>query len=350
MQFAATSTVGSSTNGPQTLGTLYTRAEHSAVTSAGRTVLRTRAPAGSAGWIDLPAWRFFRQLVRMALYLKERSRIDASDRVLFFSSLRPERIVGEWAAIAQGGVAAALDPRSSDERIAGALKFLSPRVAFAEGDAARERLLRVAKTSLEVITIDGTSPPEGAHVPWSAAMELGGTLDTAERAQAFRAAARALRPEAPAIAHPRTGDGTDGPWTLSSHAAMVDRLIELWADVPPRPDGTAYVIDPRTLAGMPVALWAFLADGQTTIAIGSPDREAEEVADLRPTWVVGPREALERAARAQSLIAERAPSERLAWIDWLRRARSGVTKASPSRASTPSVPQFLSPEGQRVRP
>lgn len=339
MQSAVTAT--GSGNGPQTLGNLFTRAEHSATSSSSRTVLRTRGPGG---WVDLPSWRFFRQIVRMGLYLAERSRVQAGDRVLFFAGMRPETIVGEWATLAQGGVVATLEPRSSDEKIAKALRFLEPRVVFAEGDAARERLLRASKSSLEVITIGGTSPAEGAHVPWAGAMELGGTLDTAERATAFRAAARALRAEAAAIAHTATSDAGEGEWTIASHTAVVDRLVDLWANAPLRPDSVAYVVDARASTGMPAALWAFLAGGRTTLVLGSPEREVEEVAELRPNFVIGPREALARVAANSH--AE--PASPLPWIDWLRRARAG---GSPSLTRAASQrPQFITPEGSRFRP
>src|SRR5581483_5534233 len=111
------------------------------------------------------------------------------------------------------------------------------------------------------------------------------------RAQSFRAGARAVRSEMVAVAYPSERGGA---WTLATHADLVHRLLELWNRFPARPGDVAYVVDSGAPGRARLAAWAFVADGETTIAVGTSGDEASEVAALRPDVVAAPADVLAR--------------------------------------------------------
>src|SRR4030095_10825890 len=82
-------------------------------------------------WAPLPDWRFDRQVIRIALYLKERAGLKAGDRVAIVSELREEWLAGEWGAAGMGAVSVAVDPALPPARLTGALVEAGPRVIFA---------------------------------------------------------------------------------------------------------------------------------------------------------------------------------------------------------------------------
>src|SRR5467141_870901 len=63
-----------------------------------------------AKWRETPDWRFERQVIRLALFLRDRARLVPGDRVAVVSGFRPESLVAELAAVAQGAAAVAIDP------------------------------------------------------------------------------------------------------------------------------------------------------------------------------------------------------------------------------------------------
>jgi hypothetical protein len=349
----------------RSLGQLYLRAEKHVAWRGPRVVLRARQPPGSRGsdpWLDVPAWRFFRHVVRVGLFLRERCKLQPGERVLVVAPLRAERIVVEWAVVAQGAVVATLDPATPDDALATALGHLAPRVVVGDGGVAhrmRQAARRAGGSIDHLIVIDvvngvaGPGPTENpTDTTWSAVMELGGILDTAERAQTFRAAARAVNPEAPAIAYLDL-EAKAPKWKTASHGAIVGRIVDIWRASHPRPGAVAYVVEPGEYGGLRLALWALVADGETTLALGTPQHEAQEqeIAELAPDLVVGPIEALERALRS-SRRPPRAGSSRVA--EWLRHAAFSAPLLAPlararraerlaSRASPPR--QSLTLEG-----
>ncbi len=312
-------------NGSQSLGELYTRSERGGSLDGGRVVVRAKT---SAGWEDTPRWRFYRNIMRAGLYLKERVRLMPGDRVVVLAPLRAERLVAEWAAVAQGAVVATLDPDTPVDVLTLTFARLAPRVAFVSGSRELERVRSAMTAGVDIIAFDDAASSEQPAVLWSDVLDRGGTLDTAERALAFRASARALRPEMPAVAHAtRHVDGASS-WKVSTHAEIVRGLVDLWSRAPARPRDVAYVVDVARPGGPRLALWALVADGLTTVVIGTPRREAEELVELRPNLVVGPPETLERAARLMQL--ERGRASRVA--GWLRRAPVLGPLASPALA------------------
>jgi hypothetical protein len=271
------------------------------------------------GWEDVPGWRFFRNVLRAGLYMRERRGLAQGDRVVVLSPMRVEQLAVEWACVVQGAVLARLSPTAADETLTAALTRLAPKLVFAAGPVECARLLRLCGgvRIQDVVAFEGKGEAGGTFVPWSQMMDLAGTLDTAERAQSFRKAVRAVGGEMPAIVQaPLDGDG---PWSTTTHAQLVGRLIDFWSRFPARQGDVAYVVDPGDRAGLRLALWSFIGDGKTTAALGTAMREADEVAGLRPAVVAAPPDALERIRRSATRDAPSAAMGRvrpaaLAWI------------------------------------
>src|SRR5713101_7984130 len=169
---------------------------------------------GQEKWQETPDWRLERQVIRLALFLRDRGGILPGDRVAIVSRLRPEAVAAELAALAQGAAALAIDPD------------LSPAELRA------------------VFCFDGSA--DGAWA-WSEALDLGGTLDTPERAQLFRALAREVKADAPALGHLVGWDGSLRAQFLTQ-AETAARLVALRAGSPARKGAVGYVAGPPTAA------------------------------------------------------------------------------------------------------
>jgi hypothetical protein len=197
------------------------------------------------GFAPVPDWRFERHVLRIALFLKERMGVHPGDRVAIASPLRAEWFAADVAAVLLGAVSFA----ASDDAVAA----LAPRVAFA------------ARPIEGVETICFEDGPR----TWQSALDLGGTLDTAERAQALRAAARELKARFPALAVAGGAPLTQG-----------QALARVAAAAPA--EGPAYIAgDPRDLDTR-LRLHAAFASGVASAALGTPGHEAEERALLQP--------------------------------------------------------------------
>src|SRR5207244_12998206 len=60
-------------------------------------------------WRETPDWRLERQVIRLALFLRERASLVPGDRVAILSRLRPESVAEGLAAIALGAAALEID-------------------------------------------------------------------------------------------------------------------------------------------------------------------------------------------------------------------------------------------------
>src|SRR5882762_8254455 len=98
----------SDTDAPATLASLFL----GAMRNHDRKAALLRRDEGR--WRETPDWRLERQVIRLALFLKERGALAPGGRVLIVSRLRPELVVAELAALSQGAAAIVVDP---DERL-----------------------------------------------------------------------------------------------------------------------------------------------------------------------------------------------------------------------------------------
>ncbi len=227
-------------------------------------------------WRETPSWRFERQVIRLALFLRDRARLAPGDRVAIVIGLRPESLVAELAASTQGAAAVAIDPDLPPEAVRRAIEETAPAVAFVANAPAPEWTFGARA----VVCLHGKA--EGAWA-WSEALDLGGTLDTPERAQSFRAQAREVAPDSRALGYLAGSDGLLQCQFLTQ-AEAVARMRALRTGSPARKGAVAHVSASPTLAAR-LALLSFVVDGSTACAVGMPGRE---VAGLQPDWVVGP--------------------------------------------------------------
>jgi hypothetical protein len=329
-------TNGQGTEPVQTLGQCFLRAEglHS------RRMVLWWETAGTPH--EMPAWRFYRQVIRLALFMRERLGLIANDRVLVASPLRAERVIAEWATVILGGLAIGLDGEAA-EGVSFSGAETPTKVAFVAGAPEAARWLRAMRghTGSTIALDPGALPPQ-AH-SWNEALDLGGTLDTAERAEALRSRARVLPPAAPALGYV---DPEGGKTELLTHADMVGRLRQFWARVPARDGDVAYVFRDGHSTPWCLPLWAFVADGRTCTALGTPGRESEELEALRPQLIVGSPE-LGRGAGPTS--SAKAPKGRVLEgpIPILQRLWD---RFAPGRGETTrdSVRAILTFDGQRI--
>lgn len=311
----------------QTISELHLRAERS---SARKVVTKHWA---DGRWVDMPAWRFYRQVIRVGLYLRERLQVRPGDHIALLSPLRPEWIVAESAIVVQGAAVASLHTGLSIEVLASAFAQLAPKATFAAGASELAQLTELSKRGVNVgaiIGFDGsagsgaaaTSPASGSATPpagthgsvqtWYQVLDLGGTLDTAERALKFRALARSIGRDTPALAHAEGNNGTT-EWKFLTQGEVVQRIEDLRSS----PGDIAYVSASYLPVSTLLAVRAFVADGRTTIVVGSPGREAVEIAELAPQVIVASSEVIEHAVRPRPARSDGHSMAR-AWLTRMR--------------------------------
>ena len=120
-------------------------------------------------------------------------------------------------------------------------------------------------------------PEEERLIPLGKLLDLAAVLDTPERASAFRAYARQVAAESPALWHA----GPRGLVRLTHQAAMA-RTAPLLRARPAYAGDVAYVDGPRVTLSKRLALAAFVGDGHTTTVLGRDGRAALDVTVARP--------------------------------------------------------------------
>jgi hypothetical protein len=242
-----------------------------------------------AKWRETPDWRLERQVIRLGLFLRERAGFVPGDRLAIVSGLRPELVVAELAAATQGAASVVLDPALSRPELAAVLEALAPAAVLVADPAALERLGCGARA---LVCFDGRA--DGAS-PWSEALDLGGTLDTPERAQSFRAQAREVAAEARALGQLVRSDAAARCEFLTQGEAMA-RVRAVRAAAPAKKGDVVYLAGQATLAAR-LEMLSFVGDGFTTAALGTPGSELAEIAELRPQRVAAPEHVVGIAVR-----------------------------------------------------
>lgn len=277
---------------PRTIAQLYLLAMHEHEREA---AIRHR-DSRSDEWKAMPDWRLDRWTIRLGLYLEERTGLEPGDRVAVLSELRPEWIVSDLAVLASGAVCVGIDPALPDAAIRDVLGDVQPRVLLASSRQLARFATdgRPASSAEHVISF---GPPAGENVvSLAAAIDLGGTLDTPERASAFRERAREIAPDTPALQHHHAGDGDASEMHELNQSAVIDLLSPHWNGWPAAPGDIALVAGPGVDFATRLALHTFVGDGRTCVALGDGERLPEEAAAVRPHKIVAPPVALERIA------------------------------------------------------
>jgi len=240
--------------------------------------------AALAWWTDgslelVPDWRLDRLAIRIALFGRERMGLEPGGRVAVVGRLGGLWPAVDFAAMGFGVVPVGIEHDADDDALAAVVAEAAPRAAFATDAASAERLRalrRAGRLGGATVVADGLPREEGV-LPLAELLDLGSVLDTAERAQAFRAFSRQVPPEGPALWHA----GPRGVLRLTHREAMAQ--ADAWLRSRPALEGdVAYVDAPRVTLRKRLALAAFVGDGHTTSALGREGRATEDLRELRP--------------------------------------------------------------------
>jgi hypothetical protein len=239
----------------------------------------------------IPDWKLDRLAIRIALYARERLGLIPGSRLALFGRLGWLWPVVDFAALGFGAVSLGIEHDQPESAVASRLAEAAPRAVFATDPESAERLRRLVEAGrLPGLTVVAEGPGEAAGlVPLARLLDLGSTLDTPERAQAFRAVSRHVAPEAEALQHL----GADGFRRLTHREAM-ERVEGVLRARPARAGNVAYIEGPRVSLRLRLAWAAFVGDGLTTTALGREGRAEEEVRQLRPHELLASAEWLER--------------------------------------------------------
>jgi hypothetical protein len=210
-------------------------------------------------------------------------------------------------------------------------------------------------------SLDGRAPPPGQLVTLGPAvaggalafhdlLDQGGTLDTPERAQAYRASARGIGPEQPAVRHYRKA--APGAWDRVewTQGEAIEWLRAGWLREPARPGDLAYLCDPTVAPAARLALYAFLGDGCTTTALATAGGELSDVAALHPTKIVAPSALFEDVVRAGLARVDERPGSHRGWrsrasrlsrLPQARRDQRAMREALGGRAQWVGAPEPL---------
>jgi hypothetical protein len=308
---------------PETLVKLYQRAMRDHVRPAA-------AEERSDGrWHKLPDWRFDRQVIQIALFLKERLGIEGSTPAGLLGSFSPRWVQADFALQGLGALPIGLHPDLSDADLGAALSRDAIRgVMTTDQDAAnRIQLLRSAGVvDLDWIVVPGAGEGEDDVVGWDFLWDRGQSLDTPERAANWRYYAREITADHIAGIHYEQDPDNGFNRVAFTHAEAIEGVGRLWAQCPAREGDVAYLDAPHaTLAGR-IAAYAWVGDGVTvTLSYAGLSERGWQALDVTkllasPEWL----EALARDLRgangrwsgrkAQKLVRERV-GERLrgAW-------------------------------------
>jgi long-subunit acyl-CoA synthetase (AMP-forming) len=252
--------------------------------------------AAMTWWTDgtlesVPDWKLDRLAIRLALFGRERLGLEPGERVAILGRLGWLWPVLDFAAMGFGVLPVGLEHDLSDDALASVFAEAAPRAAFATDAESTERLKRLRRAGLlgnATVVAEGLAEEEGL-LPLDRLMELAAVLDTAERAQAFRAFSRQVAPERPALWHA----GPHGLVRLTHQAALAQTTPVLRSR-PACEGDVAYIDAPRVTVRRRLAMAAFVGDGLTTTALGREGRAAEDIGGLRPhkvlaseVWVAG---------------------------------------------------------------
>ena len=242
-------------------------------------------PEGNV-WADTPDWRFDREVIRIALFLRERLHVPRAQRVTIFGPLRPLWLSADFAALGLGAVSLGVSHLLRDDEVVAALNEAEVRVAIATDGASTSRLLGLRP---RVATLEFVIGPEGnaddkVFLPLARLLEYGATLDTAERANRFRLDARAVGADDPACWHFGVGDAARG--VRLTHREAMARVRSHLRRLPAQTGDLAYLEGEAVTLEARFAWYAFTGDGYTTMVMGRPGRPFEDVRDLRPAKIL----------------------------------------------------------------
>jgi hypothetical protein len=231
------------------------------------------------GFESAPDWKLDRLAIRIALYGREKLGVEPGERVAVFGRLHWLWPVVDFAAMGFGAVPVGIEHDVPDEVLAGALAESRPRVVYATDPESAERVLKLAGDgALGGATVVAEGLPESDRVlSVERLLDLGSILDTAERAQSFRAVSRQIAASSDALGHVAPSG-----LTRLTHAEAMKRVEPALRARPALPGDVAYVAGPRVDLSTRLALAAFVGDGHTTTVLGQLARIDKDIQELKP--------------------------------------------------------------------
>jgi hypothetical protein len=291
----------------------------------------------ASGFESVPDWRLDRLVIRVALYARERLGLSPGGSLAVVGGMGWLWPIVDFAAMGFGAASVGIEPDAPDDALVAALAGVSPAAAFATDADASARLLdlrRSGRYAGTVVTPEATSADGDGVLPLSRLLDLAATLDTAERAQAFRLVSRSVAAGAAALGHV----GAAGATRLT-HGEAMERVATRLRERRAQPGDVAYV-EARTSLEARLALASFVGDGLTTSAIGGEGRTSADVAALRPHKLLVGRAWLEAVCagalprwpagldrrRARRRLRERL-GDRVRWVEPLGGSSAAIERA-----------------------
>jgi hypothetical protein len=275
---------------------------------------------------NVPDWKLDRLVIRIALFARERLGLEPGRRLAVFGRLGWLWPTVDFAAMGFAAVPVGIEHEAPDDLVARTLAEAAPAAAFATDAESAARLLAVrsaGRLAGPVVIAEGIPDEAERSMPLGRVLDLASTLDTAERAQAFRLVSRGVSADAPALWHV----GGNETVRLTQHEAM-ERVIRRLRECAARAGDAAYIAAPRVTLAARLALAGFVGDGLTTTTLGREGRASEDLAELRPHKALVEPEWLSAAcdgqqprwpagldrSRARRRLRERL-GDRLRWIE-----------------------------------
>jgi hypothetical protein len=269
---------------PATLGALYDQ---------GMRHHQRRAALHCVELGAVPDWKLDRLVIRIALYAREKLGLEPGSRAAVFG--RPGWLwpVVESAVQGWGAAAVGIAHDAPDDALVAALREAAPRFVVATDPDSAKRLLELrAEGSRMPLIAPRAAATAGAMLPLEQLLELGGTLDTAERAQSFRLICRQLDPATEALWHV----AASGIERLR-HAQAVERAGAWRRAREPRRGDVVLLLPARVTLRLRVALAACVGGGLSETVLGPSGAASEEAARLRPHGLRASASWLEAACR-----------------------------------------------------
>ena len=252
---------------------------------------------GDDGFEQVPDWKFDRLAIRVALYGREHSGVEPGSRVAVLGPLSWLWPVVDFAAMGFRAVPVGLEHDLPDEAVIDIVAQAQPRLLFTTDPQSTERAKRLRSAGRlgdTTLVADGLPDEEGL-LPLEKLLDLGAVLDTAERAQGFRAVSRQIAADGEALWHAPT----EGTLTRLTHQDAMGQ-IEPWLRQRPAQQGdVAYVEGPRASLGTRLALAGLVGDGHTTTALGHEERIEKDIAALKPHKLIVSSNWIEAACQGQ---------------------------------------------------
>ena len=290
------------------------------------------------GFEAMPDWQLDRLVIRVALYGRENLGLEPGRRAAVFGRLSWLWPVVDFAATGFGASSVGIEHDVSDDALQAVLREAEPRVIFATDAESARRVLALrsaGRLPVPAVVAEGLDATGEGTLPLARLFDLGGTLDTPERSQGFRAVCRNVSPDKEALWHAAAA----GIVRLT-HVAAMARIAERLRAEPAQPGDVAYLEAPRASLAARLALHAFVGDGLTSTTIGREGRASEDILQLRPhkmlvgaAWLEavcegrGPRWPAGLDGRQARRRLQEVLGDRLRWVETERSPESGCGTA-----------------------